>query len=136
MKDKLEGLRARRQELSRTLDDLEGDQETLARLSVGDRDQADQKELAEAQKRHGQLAELEVRIEAAASDLELKKRNLEQAERAQVERARLKETITSECEAVEQAGQRVDEVRQQEKRPGRSWTSCGLVCVKSRPLSP
>ena len=115
LKDKLEGLRARRQELSRTLDDLEGDQETLARLSVGDRDQADQKELAEAQKRHGQLAELEARIEAAASDLELKKRNLEQAERAQVERARLKETITSECEAVEQAGQRVDEVRQQGK---------------------
>ena len=115
LKDKLEGLRARRQELSRTLDDLEGDQETLARLSGGDRDQADQKELAEAQKRHGQLAELEARIEAAASDLELKKRNLEQAERAQVERARLKETITSECEAVEQAGQRVDEVRQQGK---------------------
>ena len=115
LKDKLEGLRARRQELSWTLDDLEGDQETLARLSVGDRDQADQKELAEAQKRHGQLAELEARIEAAVSDLELKKRNLEQAERAQVERARLKETITSECEAVEQAGQRVDEVRQQGK---------------------
>lgn len=115
MKGELEGLRARRQELSRTLDDLEGAQETLMRLSVGDRDQADQKELSEARKRHGQLAELEARIEAAASDLELKHRNLERAERAQAERANLKETITSEREAVEQAGQRLDEVRQQEK---------------------
>ena len=115
LKDELEGLRARRQELSGALDDLEGAQETLARLSVGDRDQADQKELAEARKRHRQLAELEAHIEAAASDLELKKRNLEQAERAQTERARLKETITSECETIEEAGQRVDEVRQQEK---------------------
>ena len=115
LKEELEGLRARRQELSRALDDLEGAQETLARLSVGDRDQADQKELTEARKRHRQLAELEAHIEAAASDLELKKRNLEQAERAQTERARLTETITSECEAVEQAYQRVDEVRQQEK---------------------
>ena len=115
MKDELEGLRARRQELSGALDDLEGAQETLARLSVGDRDQADHKELAEARKRHRQLAELEAHIEAAGSDLELKKRNLEQAERAQTERARLKETITSECETVEQACQRVDEVRQQEK---------------------
>ena len=115
LKEELEGLRARRQELSRALDDLEGAQETLARLSVGDRDQADQKELTEARKRHRQLAELEAHIEAAASDLELKKRNLEQAERAQTERARLTETITSECEAVDQAYQRVDEVRQQEK---------------------
>ena len=115
LKEELEGLRARRQELSRALDDLEGAQETLARLSVGDRDQVDQKELTEARKRHRQLAELEAHIEAAASDLELKKRNLEQAERAQTERARLTETITSECEAVEQAYQRVDEVRQQEK---------------------
>ena len=115
LKDELEGLRARRQELSGALDDLEGAQETLARLSVGDRDQADHKELAEARKRHRQLAELEAHIEAAGSDLELKKRNLEQAERAQTERARLKETITSECETVEQACQRVDEVRQQEK---------------------
>ena len=75
----------------------------------------DQKELAETRKRRRQLAELEAHIAAAASDFELKKHNLEQTERAQAERARLKETITSECEAVEHAGKRVDEVRQQQK---------------------
>lgn len=112
----LEGLRTRRQELARTLDDLEEAQETLARLSsAGDRDQADQTELAEARKRHGLLAELEARIAGAASDLELKKRNLEQAEKAQSERAGLKASIVAEEKALEQGRQQLDGVRQQEK---------------------
>jgi chromosome segregation ATPase len=115
LQNELDGLRTRRQELAKTLDDLEEAQETLARLSVGDRDQADQTELAEARKRHGQLAELEAHIKAAASDLELKQRNLEQAEKAQTERAGLKETIAAEEKAVEEAGQRLEAVRQQEK---------------------
>ena len=73
LQSELEGLSTRRQELAKTLDDLEEAQETLKRLSAGDRDQADQKELTKARKRHGQLTELEARIAAAASDLELKK---------------------------------------------------------------
>ena len=119
LQSELEGLSTRRHELAKTLDDLEEAQETLARLSAGDRDQADQTELTEARKRHGQLTELEARIAAAASDLELKKRNLEQANNAQTERAGLKETIAAEEKAVEQAGQRLENVRQQE-RDGRS----------------
>ena len=119
LESELEGLHTRRQELARTLDGLEEAQDTLVRLSAGNRDQTDQTELADARKRHGQLAELEARIAAAASDLELKKRNLEQAERAQMERAGLKETIAAEEKAVEQAGQRLENVRQQEK-DGRS----------------
>ena len=119
LESELEGLHTRRQELARTLDGLEEAQDTLVRLSAGNRDQTDQTELADARKRHGQLAELEARIAAAASDLELKKRNLEQAERAQTERAGLKETIAAEEQAVEQAGQRLENVRQQEK-DGRS----------------
>ena len=81
LQSELDGLSTRRQDLAKTLDDLEEAQETLTRLLTGDRDQVDQTELAKARKRHGQLAELEGRIAAAASDLELKKRNLEQAER-------------------------------------------------------
>ncbi|MCR9193753.1 MAG: AAA family ATPase [Hyphomonas sp.] len=115
LQSELEGLRTRRQELANTLDDLEEAQDTLVRLSTGDRDHADQAELTEARKRRGQLAELEARIAAAASDLELKKRNLDQVEKAQTERAGLKETIAVEKKAVEQAGQRLAEVRQQEK---------------------
>lgn len=115
LQNELDGLRTRRQELAKTLDELEEVEETLARLSVGDRDQADQTELTEARKRYGQLAELEARIKAAASDLELKKRNLERAETALTERARLKDAIAAEEKTVEQARQRLEDVRQQEK---------------------
>lgn len=115
LRGELDTLRARRQELSRTLNDLEEAQETLERLSSGDRDKADQDELDEARKRHRQLAELEARIQAAASDLELKKRDLEQAEEALTKRRKMKETIAAEEEAFEAARKRLDEVRQQEK---------------------
>ena len=115
LQDELEDLRRRRQELSHTLDELEEAQDTLARLSSGDRNQADKKELDAARKRYSQLSELEARIQAAASDLELQKRNLEQAQQARSERTRLKETIESESEAVEAARKRLDEVREQEK---------------------
>lgn len=111
----LEGLSERRQELAQTLEDLEETEGTLARLSAGDRDRADQEELADARQRQGLLVELQARIRAAASDLELKKRNLEQAEQAQAERSRLRAAITSEEQAVKTAHQRLDEVRQQEK---------------------
>ena len=115
LQSELEGLSTRRRELAKTLDDLEESQETLARLSAGDRDQADQTELTEARKRHGQLAELEARIAAAASELELKKLNLEQANNAQTDRAGLKESIAAEEKAAEQAGKRLENVRRQEK---------------------
>ena len=115
LQSELEGLSTRRQELAKTLDDLEEAQETLKRLSAGARDQADQTELTEARKRHRQLTELEARIAAAASDLKLKKRNLEQANNAQTERAGLKKTIAAEEKAVEQAGERLENARQHEK---------------------
>ena len=119
LQSELEGLSTRRHELAKTLDDLEEAQDTLVRLSAGDRDQADQTDLTDVRKRHRQLTELEVRIAAAASDLELKTRNLGQANNTQTERAGLKETISAEERAVEQAGQRLENVHQQEK-DGRS----------------
>ena len=129
LQSELEGLRSRRQDLARTLNDLEEAQENLARLSAGDRDQADLTELAEARKRHGQLAELEARIAAAASDLELKKRNLEQNEKTQTERSGLKEAIATEETAVEQARQRLEGVRQQQK-DARSQLDVLRACVR------
>ena len=111
----LDELRARRQDLTQTLNDLEDAQETLERLATGDRDRADQKELDEARQRHGQLAELEARIVAASTELELRKRTLEQAEQAAVVRKQLKTDIKSEEVALQGAGKRLAEVREQEK---------------------
>ena len=111
----LDDLRARRQDLTQTLNDLEGAQETLERLSTGDRDRADQKELEEARQRHSQIAELEARIVAASTELELRKRTLDQAKQASVVRRQLKADISSEEAALQEAGKRLVEVREQER---------------------
>lgn len=115
IQNELAALRIRRQELSQKLDDLEEAQETLERLSSGDRDDTDQAELDAARKRSNQLAELEARIQAAVTDLELKKRNLKQAEQAQADRLQLKELIRTEGQTVNAARERRDEVRKEEK---------------------
>jgi energy-coupling factor transporter ATP-binding protein EcfA2 len=111
----LEGLRTRRTELSQTLDDLDEAQDTLSRLSSTDRDKDDQAELDGARTRHSQLAALEARIEAAATELQLKRRNLEQAEQAQAVRNKHREDIAADEWAMKAARDRLDEVSEQEK---------------------
>ncbi len=112
LRSDLEGLQSRRGDLSKTLEDLEVAQDTLARLSSGEQDQRDKDDLDAARTRHGELAKLESRIEAATTDVELKKRNLEQAEQALAERRALKEKIQADANAVEAAKAKLDEVRQ------------------------
>ncbi len=115
LKSELEGLRTRRSDLSNTLESLEAAQETLARLSSGERDQTDKEGLDAARTRHAELAKLESRIDAAATEVELKKRNLEQAEQALTARRDLKKQIEIEGEAVEAAKKKLDAVRQSEQ---------------------
>jgi len=115
LENELSDLQGRRQELAQTLEDLETAEESLARLIAVDRDQADQKELGEARQRHSRLAELEARIRAASAELELKKRNLAQAEKAAEDRQRLKDDIKSEEIALKVSGQQLSEAREQEK---------------------
>ncbi len=110
----LEDLHDRRQHLTQTLDDLETAQATLERLSFGDRDEVDQKEIAKARRSHNQLSELETRIEAASTELELKKRNLEQAKQTAADRQQLRDDIKKKEARLDAAGNRSAEVRQQE----------------------
>ncbi len=99
----LDALRTRRQEMTQTLHDLEDAQATLKRLSTADRDEADQMELEDARQRHGQLVALEAQIEAAHTELELRKKTLEQAERAVADRMQLKIDIQTEETALQEA---------------------------------
>lgn len=115
LREELRDLQGRRQEMAQTLEDLEFAQENLARLTTGDRDKADQKEIEEARQRHSRLAELEARISAASTELELKRRNLAQAEKASEDRERLKEDIAAEATAFRQSEDRLSEARTQEK---------------------
>ena len=115
IRQELDDLRAHRQDLTQTLNDLEDAQVTLKRLFTGNRDKADQKELDEARQRHSQLAELEARIESASTELELRNRTLEQADQAAVIRKQLKANIKAEEATLEEVGKRLVRVRQQEE---------------------
>lgn len=115
LRSELEGLQTRRSDLSTTMENLEAAQETLARLSSGERDQADKEDLDAARTRHAELAKLESRIDAAVTEVELKKRNLEQAEQALIARRDLKKKTEIEGLAVEAAKKKLDEVHQSEQ---------------------
>ena len=116
LRAQLVDLEGRRSELSKTLEELESAQETLARLSSGEQDEKDKEELDAARSRHGELAKLETRIEAAKTDVELKNRNLERAEQTLAERHDLKKQITTDAETVEASKKKLDEVRETEEK--------------------
>ena len=99
----LDGLRARRRDLTQTLADLEGAEDSLRRLAAGERDRADQEELDQARERHARLAELEARIEAAGVERELGAHALAEAERAAAERERLRTDVKTEEAALQTA---------------------------------
>ena len=111
----IESLEEHRAELSDTLARLEEAQETLKRLSSENRDETDGEEIKRARQRHGELAELETRREAAGTELELRKLNLEKAEGEKKQRSQLKDDIKAEEVSLEAAGKRRREVREKER---------------------
>ncbi len=111
----LKGLEIRRSDLSGFLEELEAEQEILARLSSGEQDQKDREELGAARTRHGELAKLETRIEAAATEVELGKRDLKQAEDALAERHTLRKQITTDAEAMKATKEKLDEVHEKDR---------------------
>ncbi|MGB8028050.1 MAG: AAA family ATPase [Terracidiphilus sp.] len=115
LREDLATIQLRRKELSQTFGDLETAQENLARLSVVELDQADQNELNEAQQHHSQLAELEARISNASTELELKKLNLTQAEKAAQDRQHLNDEVESEETALKEFAQRLAAAREHEE---------------------
>ena len=116
VRKELDEIRARRKNLTRTLIDLEHAQQNLKRLSAGERDRADKKELKDARQRHSQLAKLEARIEGAVTELKLRKLTLKQVRQAVEERKQLKAEIKAEETALEEVGQQLTEGLGQEKK--------------------
>ena len=113
-REDLDELRARRRDLTQTLNDLEDAQENLKRLTSGVHDQPDQKEIDRARQRHSQCAQLEARIEGAITELELKRLSLAQTQQAAVDRKQLKVDIKGEETSLQQAEERLAEAREQE----------------------
>ena len=115
LQNEIDDLKTRRRDLSQTLDDLEDAQKTLERLASDDQDRKDLQELNRARERYRELSQLEDRIAAASTQLELKKRNLEQAEQEAADRQRLKADRETAKQVFDDTEKRLVETQGQEK---------------------
>lgn len=111
----IQELKERRTELQDTLARLEEAQERLQRLLSENRNETDGEEIKRARERCGRLEQLEGRIKAAETELELAKLNLEKAETEKKERHQLKNNITAEKKVFEGAGERLKETQEKER---------------------
>lgn len=116
LNEEIERFEERRTELSDTLARLEDAQETLKRLLSENRNETDSEEIKRARRRHGELEQLEDRIKAAGTELELAKLNLEKAENEEKERHQLKNNIKAEETALKDAGKRLEETQEEERQ--------------------
>ena len=114
LQSEFDDLETRRQEMSKTLDDLEKAEDSLKRLVSADRDKADQQSLEQARNSYSQLTELESQIQAALTKTELKERNLAQVNQALEQRHDLRDQVNSEKKTVDETKKKLDEVREGE----------------------
>lgn len=115
LNEEIKRLGERRAELSDTLTHLEDAQQTLIRLSSENRNETDAEEIERARKHRSELEQLEARIKAAETELELRKFKLEKAENDDEERRQLKENIMAEETALKEAQKRREEAQRKEK---------------------
>ncbi len=114
--EKLEKLKEKKKGLSDTLKELEDDQGKLQRLSDVARDEADRAELDTARKRRNEVAELENRVKAAESELEVLKLRLQQTMQREQERHNLKNDIDREKNTLGDLREKREEILEREKQ--------------------
>lgn len=103
LKRKLAELEAQRKELAQAFADLAEAKKKLVDLASGERDRADQDELAATRTRRSELGALEARIQAAQSETDLRKHDVERAEQAADERRKLSAALAAAERAVTEA---------------------------------
>ena len=102
-------------EISETLEQLAAAQARLTRLEDGSQDRIEQEGLTEA---HGQLGEVmrhDLQLEAARSELQNRQGQMEQAQRAQSERASRRADLNADREELMQETQRLTELQEHER---------------------
>ena len=103
------------QEISETLEQLEAAEARLRRLEDGSQDRIDQEELSEAQDQLGEVKLHDLQLEAAHSELRIRKGRLEEAERAQCERASRRAELKADQEELRQETERLEELQERER---------------------
>ena len=110
MRSELEGLEARRQELTDTLNNLEESEATLERLSSNVLNDQEKQELEETQRRFSELSVLESNIDTAHIELELRKQKYEQVNQKSDERNEFKTEIETLREKLRKSRHRLEEL--------------------------
>ena len=148
LEEELAGLQAQRAEMSETLERLSSAQDELARLVAGEAAGEDEASLRAARAELQRQEQLEARIVAARSQLELRQRDLEAAERRLSERAALRERIAdqerelareeAELEALlpEEVSQRdgLAAAQEQVRRAEAGWSAAEASSRRARTL--
>ena len=148
LEEELAGLQAQRTEMSETLERLSSAQDELARLTAGEAAGEDEASLRAARAELQRQEQLEARITAARSQLELRQRDLEAAERRLSERAALRERIAdqerelareeAELEALlpEEVSQRdgLAAAQEQARRAEAGWSAAEASSRRARTL--
>ena len=107
--------RQQQKEMSETLEKLTSAEERLKRLEDGSQNRADQKELTQAQEQLGEVLRLDLQLEVARSELQNRHGQLEQAQRAQSERASRREELMADQEKLRLECARWEELQQRER---------------------
>ena len=105
----------RQLEMSETLERLSAAAERLTRLEDGSQDRIDQEELAEAQEQLDEVMRHDLQLEAALSELQNREVQLEQAERAEAERASRRAELQADQEKLRQDTERLEELQEHER---------------------
>ena len=111
--DELEKLNVRRTELSETLTELENSENNLVRLSSDNLNIQEQQSLSEARQRHGDLTDLEYRIESARYELEIRKQYLVKVNQELADRNQMKKEMAEIERNVEESGHQLKELNVQ-----------------------
>ena len=102
-------------EMSETLEQLAATAARLTRLEDGNQNRIDQEELTEAQDQLGEAMRHDLQLEAARSALQNLQGQLEQAERAEAERASRRAELKADQEKLRQDTERLEELQQHQR---------------------
>ena len=104
-----------RLEMSDTLKQLEAAETRLRRLEDDSQDRIDEEELSEARDQLGEVMRHDLLLEAARGELRIREGQLEQAQRAQTERASRRAELKTDREELNQETRRLQELQEQER---------------------
>ena len=102
--------------MSDTLEQLAAVEARLKRLDDGNQEQVDQAELTQARDQLGEVTRRELQLKAAHSDLQHRQGQLEQAQRAQSERAALRNEIADDQQRLNEAHEQLGDLQEQEQQ--------------------